>query len=124
DDHTMAGDAYERVALHRAVGDVAARHAADLGDLEDSTDVRVAEDLLADLGGEHALGGLLEVVGDVVDDLVGADLNALLLGKLAGLAGGDDIETDDDGLGRVGQEHVALGDAAHRRVDDAGLDLL
>jgi hypothetical protein len=84
----------------------------DLRDLEDLAHLGVAQDLLAQLGREQALGGLLEVVGDVVDDLVRADLDALLLGERAGLARRDDVEPDDDRLGRLGQDHVALGDAA------------
>jgi ethanolamine ammonia-lyase small subunit len=72
--------------------------------LKTCADLGVAQDLLAELGREQALGGLLEVVGDVVDDLVRADLDALLLGERAGLARGDDVEADDDRLGRVGEE--------------------
>jgi hypothetical protein len=41
-----------------------------LRDLEDLADLGVAQDFLAQFGGQQALGGLLEVVGDVVDDLV------------------------------------------------------
>lgn len=96
---------------------------ANLGDLEDLADFGVAQDLLAELRSEHALGGLLEIVHDVVDDLVGTDLDALLLGEAAGLAGRNDVEADDDRLGRVGQEHVALGDAADRGLEHTDLDL-
>ena len=61
---------------------------------------------------EHAFQGRLQVVGDLVDDVVAADLHALLLGQRAGLFVGHDVEADDDRVRGVGQVHVGLGDAA------------
>src|SRR5258705_11460158 len=61
DDHAVAGDPDEGVALDGAVGDVAAGDRPDLGDLEDATDLGVADDLLPALGLQQALGGLADV---------------------------------------------------------------
>jgi hypothetical protein len=83
----------------------------------------VAQDLLAELRREQPSAALLEIVGDVVDDLVRADLDALGSASDAGLARGDDVEPDDDRLGRLGEDDVRLGDAADRRVQHADLDL-
>src|SRR5262249_6858777 len=102
-DHAVAGNADKRVALHRAVRDVAPRAGASLADLEDLPDLGVPQHFLAQLGREHALRGLLEIVGDVVDDVVGADLDALLFGQSPRLARRDDVEPDDDGPRRISE---------------------
>jgi hypothetical protein len=52
--------------------------------------------------------------------VVEADVDALLLGELPrGLRAGDDVEADDDGAGRLGEDDVRLVDAADRGVLDA-----
>ena len=110
-------------ALDRPLGDEAAGDGADLGDLEDLPDHGAAEVDLLDLGDEHPLDGLLDLVGDLVDDVVAADLDLLLVGQRDGPVLGGDAEADDDRLRGVGQEDVALGDPADALEEDADRDL-
>ena len=70
------------------------------GHPEDLADLGLAGDDLFELGGEHADHGVLDVLEDLVDDLVGADLDVLGLGQLAGLAVGTHVEADDRGVRR------------------------
>ena len=105
--------------MHVAAGD-----GADPGDPEDLADLGVAGDDLFELGGEHADHGLLDVLEQLVDDLVGADLDVLGVGQLAGLAVGADVEADDRGVGGGGQLDVVLGDAADGPVDEGQLHLV
>ena len=83
------------IALDGALGDVAAGDGADAADLERLADHGPAQvdDLLARL--ELAFQGGADVVGQVVDDVVLADLDALLLGQGAGAVVGHDVEADD-----------------------------
>ena len=60
----------------------------------------------------------------LVDDLVGPDLDVFLLGQLAGLAVGTDVEADDRGVGGRRQLDVVLGDATDGPVDEGELDLV
>ena len=108
---SLAGEDHDRVAdqaelgLARdlALGDEAAGDGADLGDGEDLADLGLAHELLALDRREHADHRLLDVVDGVVDDLVELDVDALLLGHLLRLAGGADVEADDDRGRRLGQ---------------------
>jgi hypothetical protein len=112
------------VADDPAVLDDAARDRADLGDLEDLADLGAALERLLDDRLEEADDGLLDVVGELVDDLVGPDLHALLPGQLEGLRVRLEIVADDDRLRGRGQEDVGLGDVPRRGMDDLDLDLL
>ena len=58
-----------------------------------------------------------DVLDQLVDDLVGADLDALGVGGLAGLAVGADVEPDDGGVGCGRQLDVVLGDRTDAAVD-------
>ena len=62
-----------------------------------------------------------DVVGQLVDDVVLADLDAALFGELQGRVVGHDVEADDHRVlrRRQGQLHVAFGDAADGRVQNA-----
>ena len=99
--------------MHVAAGD-----GADAGHPEDLADLGLAGDHLFELGGEHADHGVLDVLEELVDDLVGADLDVLGLGQLPGLAVGAHVEADDRGVGRGGQLDVVLGDAADAAVHE------
>jgi len=77
--------------------------------------------LLAPLGLQHAFQGGLQVVGHLINDVVAADLNAQPIGQHAGVFVGHDREADDHGVGRMGQMHVGLRDAAYRGLEDLQL---
>ena len=104
---------------HVATGD-----RADLRHPEDLADLGFAGDLLLVLGLEHADDGLFDVFEQLVDDLVGADLDVFVVGQLAGLAVGTDVEADDRGVGGRGERDVVLGDATDGAVHEADLDLV
>ena len=75
------------------------------------------------LGREHADEGLLDVLGQLVDDAVGADVDALALGERPRLRVRTHVEADHDRV-RGGREHdVALGDRPDARVDDVDAHL-
>ena len=73
------------------------------------------------LGLEHAFQGRLQVVGDLVDDVVAADLHAQLLGQGARAFVGHDGKADDHRVGGVGQVDVGLADSADGRLQDLDL---
>ena len=119
----LANQANLGAAFDDTLGDEAAGHGADLGDLEDLPDDGTTEVDFLDLGNEQSLDGLLDVVGDLVDDVVAADLDLLLLGLDDRSVLGGDPEADHDGLRGVGQQDVTLGDAADALEQDADRDL-
>src|SRR5207249_612764 len=106
------------VAANAPLRDVAAGDGADAADLERVADHGPAQvdDLL--LGLELALQGSAEIVGQVIDDIVLANLYVVFLGESAGPVVGHGIEADDHRVLRRGQREpdVALGN-----MPDAGL---
>ena len=108
-----------RVAADEAVGDTAAGDLADLGDLEDVEDLGAAGVVLLEDRLEEAVHGLGDLVLQLVDDGVQADLDVLALGDFGGLAVGPDVEADDDRVRGRGEEDVGLGDGADTGVEDA-----
>src|SRR6187397_2970286 len=81
-------DALAQEADLRAAGDDTRAHAAtgdeaDARDAEDLAHLGLARDDLFELRCEHADHGALDVLEELVDDLVGADVHALGIGELA-----------------------------------------
>ena len=97
---------------------------ADLRSLEELEHLGVAERLLDLVGREHALHRRAELLGDLVDHRVGADLDALLLGGAARVGERADVEADDDRVGRGGEHHVGLVDPARGAADHVDRDLV
>ncbi len=95
-----------------------------LRSLEQLQDLGVAERLLDLLGREHALHRGAQLLGDLVDHRVGADLDALLLGRAASVGERADVEADDDRVGGGGEHHVGLVDAAGGAADHVDGDLV
>ena len=62
---------------------------------EDFLDLGAADDRLDDLGPELARHRALHPVGEVVDDVVVAELDLVALGDFARLGVGADVEADD-----------------------------
>src|SRR6266511_1605679 len=119
DDGAVPDEADLGPAPDQAAGDHAARNRPEPRDLEELTDLRLAERLLLLDRLEHADEGLLDVLGELVDHAVGADLDALSFRERPRLRVRAYVETDD-GRGRGRSEHdVVLGDAADALVDDA-----
>ncbi len=112
-DQTSLGTSDDHPVGHVGTGDRAcAWH------LEEGPDLGLAEnDLLLvrfELPDEH----LLDVVEQLVDDAVGEDLDARLLGGATCLALGANVEADDDRTRHLGQGDVVLADPADRAMDD------
>src|SRR5690606_6905236 len=98
----------------------AARDPADLGDVERLQHLGVAQEGFALERRQHARKHALNVVQQVVNDRVVADLDAFTLSQFARLLRRTDVEAQDRRPGRLGQVDVALGDAAGAVHDHAG----
>src|SRR5215218_7080997 len=117
DDHAVADQPGPGAPGDLAGGDVGAGDHADPRHPEQLPDLRRAELALLELGGEHALERLLDVLDHLVDDRVQADVHALAGGQVAGGRGRPHGEADDDRAGRGGQGDVVLGDGAGGLVE-------
>ena len=100
DHRAVADDPHLRVSANDAGRDHAARDRAEPRDLEEGAHLRLADDLLGLDGGEHPDERLLDVLGQLVDDAVGADVDALALRELARLGVRSDVEADDERVAR------------------------
>src|SRR6478672_4033726 len=124
DHHVVAQQPRLGITPDGARRDEATRDVADLRRPEDGADLGAAEfPLLVDRL-EHALQRALDLVDGLVDHRVVADLHALAVGQLGGLALGADVEPDDDRVRGRRQVHVGLGDATDTAIDDAQLHLV
>ena len=123
DDRAVAHDAHLVVAVDLAFHDVAAGDGAHLRHLEGLAHLGDAGVLFHDIGRQQTHARGVDVLDGLIDDAVQADVHLLLLGLLATLARGTDVEADDDGVGGGGQGDVGLGDAAHGRVHDVDAHL-
>src|SRR6185436_20008840 len=106
----VADDPGTRVPDDRALQDVRAGDQAHLRDAEHGTDLGPTELRLALLGLEHPAQGAADVIDRVVDHAVEPDVDAFLLGEIARLHVGTDVEPYDDRPGCQRQVDVALGD--------------
>ncbi len=110
-------------------GDLAVGHATAGDDqlatrLEDLHDLGVAVHLLLVDRLQQTLEGGLDVLDELVDDIVGADVHAFDLRHPLGGAVHLDVEGDDDRLRRRRQVDVGLADVADRVVNQAHLQVL
>ena len=92
--------------------------------MEGLLDLGDSEHLLLLLRLQHTLYTVLDIVDTVIDDGVETYLYALPVGSLAGFYGRAHLETDDHGVGSLGEQHVGLGDSSHGLVYHVHLDLL
>src|SRR5512146_1512576 len=123
DDGPVAHDAHLRVRADDAARDVAARDHADARGAEEGAHLDLADRLLGRDRGEHADERLLDVLRQLVDDAVRADLDALALRELARLGVRAHVEADDERVGRGGEVDVVLRDPADAGVDDVDAHL-
>src|ERR1700693_1092847 len=111
-------------APNHALRDHAAGDLADPGDVEHLADRGIPEKPLAQGRGQHARQRIPHIVDHVVDDRVIADLDPVALRQIARLRVGSDVEADDHGAGRFGQDDIAFVDAADRGVQHPHGDLV
>jgi hypothetical protein len=90
---------------------------AEARDAEERAHLGLADDRLGLDRRQHADERLLDVLGQLVDDAVLADLDPLPLGELARLGRGTHVEADDHRVRGGGEVDVVLGDRADARVD-------
>ena len=108
---------------HDALGDHAAGDRAEPRDLEQRAHLRLADRLLRLDRREHADERLLDVLGELVDHPVRADVDALALRELPRLGARPDVEPDHERVGGRREVDVVLGDPTDPRVDHVDADL-
>src|SRR5688572_30298783 len=119
EDHDIVAQHADRVvAPDVAVDDQAARDRAELARAEHVAHLGEADDLLLDLGREHAGERGADVVDRLVDDAVVAHFHVLVAQRLAGRGVGADVEGDHARPGGGGEHHVRLGEAPDAARDD------
>ena len=80
--------------------------------------------MLLDFRRQHARQQALQVVGQLVDHRIIADVDPFLVRQVARLLIGPDVEADDDRVRRLSQRDVRFGDAADAAVQEAYLHLV
>ena len=109
-DHAVANHASLGIPLDASFGDEATGAGSDLGNLEDLSDLGLADFGLSGFGFEHALEGFFDIVGEVVDDAVEAKLHFSLVGDVAHRGG--DVAGGGEEFGD------ATAEAGYPRTDD------
>src|SRR5579864_6875982 len=124
DDGAVARQSRLGVAAARdpAVGHQAAGDRPRLRRLEDLLHARGPQARFLERRLEQAGHGLLDLVRDVVDDRVLADVDLLAIRHALRVAIRLHVEADDDGTRGRREQHVRLVDGADAGVDDADLD--
>src|SRR6185369_3143326 len=117
-DDVVAQEPRLRAAHDLPVGDEAPGHLTDPGDVERLPHLGTPEHLLLERRLEEAFERVAHVVQRLVDDAVRADVDAFPLRERRRLRLGSDVEAEDDRVRRRGEQHVRLGDAADRAVED------
>src|SRR3954454_24220041 len=124
DDLATAPDTGVAAPDDASVGDERARDDRVLADADDLSDLRASLDDLDDLGFEQALEGGSDVVRQLVDDVVQADVDTLGLGGTTRGVGDLRVEADDDRIRRSSEHNVVVGDVAGAFEQDVETDLL
>ena len=117
----VAEQAYACCARNRPVENHTAGNDASLRDLERRAHLGAALEDFLKLRIEQPRHGQLDLVDQVVDDGVEADIDALFFRQFAGGTLRANVESDHNGVRGRGQEHIVRRDRADRGVDDADL---
>src|SRR5581483_2808884 len=107
DNYVVAKQADLGIALDNAICNSATSNRADFRNTESLQYVGAALVRFFDRRLEQAAHGAFDLVLQFVDDRVQTDIDFFLLGEFLGFAFRADIETDDDGVGRGGEQNVA-----------------
>ena len=107
-----------------AVGDEAPGSGPELRDFEGLANLSGSQLHFLDDRIEEADHGILDFVGDVVDDRMQPDLDLFVGGDAARVAVRPDVEPDDDRVGGGRQKDVGLIDATNPPVNNSNLDSL
>src|SRR5512135_2721737 len=122
--HVVAAvQSYFSITVQLAFRDAAACHPAQFRGGKDRQDAGPADHLLDHDGLEHALEGLLDILGHAVDDVVQPDGDALGIRQTPRCHIGLHVEADDDSLGCRRQHHVVFSDVARLCIEYLDPDL-
>ena len=124
-DRTIANNTHLVVAVELAFEDIATGNRADFGNLEHLSDLGCTDIDLRPFRTEHSFHGCPDIVHDVVDDVVLADLDFLCIGSGLCLRCRSDVESDDKSrVLRSGcQVDIVLDDCTGCGTDDPDADL-
>src|SRR6202012_5514103 len=117
-------DANHGVAADDTVSNVTAGDGAHTFNFESVAHFGAALIRLGDNGVEQAFHGFLNFVGDLVNDVVGADVHVFLVGKIRGFAVWPHAEGDDDGAGSRSENDIALFHGTNTGTDNFQFDLV
>ena len=95
DHNVIADQPHVGAALDGAIGNFAAGDVADLGNLEDLQDLRIAQHGLAQCRRQQAGHRLFYIIDEIVDDVVVADFDAGALSGLTRFLVGTYVEGND-----------------------------
>src|SRR5258708_2512316 len=110
--HVVAKYAHFAVALDLPIDHHAARHIADLADAEHFAHLGAALVNLFEDRLEHAGHGALQLVRQLVDDGVQADIHLFLFSQRSCVSFGAHVEADDNGVGSGSQQDIAFVEGA------------
>ena len=85
---------------------------------------QMSQEAFAQFRLQHARQHVADVVQQIVDDRVIADVDMVAPRHFARLRIGTDVEADDHAARSTGQRDIALVDATHGRMQDTDLDLV
>ena len=92
DNNVVAQQADFGAASDHALGNHAAGNFADAGDVIDLADFGISQNLFFEFGREQAFQAFLDVVCNIVDDGIVANVNSIAPGDIARLRNGTDVK--------------------------------
>src|ERR1039458_5116583 len=120
--HIVAQQASFRVAFNDTIGDVTTRNHTYLGYTEGVANIGASKINFLDDWLEQSRHGALNLIRQLVDDGVQANVNLLLVGQFLSFAFRPHVEADDDGIRCRGEQHIGLGNGAPTPEQDLDLD--
>src|SRR5690625_2490392 len=94
DDNVVTQQAHLRIAAYQALGNHTTGHIAHTRNTEDLAHLDHADDLLAFFWGQHTRKGSLNIIDGIINYIVIADFDAILLGLTAGSLLGPYVKAD------------------------------
>ena len=93
---------------------MASGNGADFGNSKNFPDLCPADNPLFIFWSKHSLHGLLHVIDGIINNTVETNIYLIPCGKFCGLVCWAYVESDNDGVGRAGQNNIRLGDTPDR----------
>ena len=124
DNNVVAQQADFGAASDHALGNHAAGNFADAGDVIDLADFGISQNLFFEFGREQAFQAFLDVVCNIVDDGIVANVNSIAPGGIARLRNGTDVKADNQSIGSFRQGDIRFRNRSDGRVQDLDADLI